>query len=191
MFVKKVHIAGMGAHFYPCIGVSDGRVPVQFLEHIADLQARLIPATLKTVERHHHLLGELPESKLILLPIQDPLAPSLDEGGILNLFPPVWHLPNAIRESAHLHFDDLTIAQLSCQPKSLSDKENPHCSWVLLALLRGIVLALMKWMYVVAVLERVVNTGSWPGYCECNEVDEKRSSTGSRTHITGYHFRRS
>ena len=125
MFVKKVHSAGMGAHFYPCIRVSDGRVPVQFLEHIADLQARLIPATLKTVERHHHLLGELPESKLILLPIQDPLAPSLDEGGILNLFPPVWHLPNAIRESAHLHFDDLTIAQLSCQTKKPQRQREP------------------------------------------------------------------
>ena len=90
---------------------------MQFLEHIADLRARLIPATQKTVGRHYHLLGELPESKLILLLIQDFLAPFLDEGGILDLFPPVWFLSNRIREGAHLHFNDLTIARLSCQTK--------------------------------------------------------------------------
>ena len=117
MFVERVHRARTGAHFYPSIRVSDGRVPMQFLEHIADLRARLIPATQKTVGRHYHLLGELPESKLILLLIQDFLAPFLDEGGILDLFPPVWFLSNRIREGAHLHFNDLTIARLSCQTK--------------------------------------------------------------------------
>ena len=162
---------------------------MQFLEHVVNLQARLISVPLNTVGRHNHPFRELPGSKFDLLLIRDFLAPLLDEGGILDLFPPIWFLSNRIREGAHLHFYNLIIARLSCQTKIPSNKEDPHRSWVLLALLSGLVLALMKRMYVMAIRERVVN--SWPGYWASCEADDERSSTGSRTHISGHNFRRS
>jgi hypothetical protein len=57
----------------------------------------------------YHPLRELAYPVFVPLLIQRFLCPLLDQGGVLDLFPPIRFLPNRVRESAHPHFDDLTL----------------------------------------------------------------------------------
>ena len=94
----------------------------------------------------------------IFLLIQRFSYPLLDQGGILDLFPPIRFPPDRIRESAYPHYDDPVVEQPSSQiTKSWSDERKPHCSWVFLALIFKIPVGLLvKWVDVVTTWERVV-----------------------------------
>jgi len=131
---------------------------MQLLEHIVDLQTESTTRQRESLSCSYHSLRELPNPVSILLLVQRFLFPFLDEGGILDLLPPIWFLPNGIRESTHPHFGNLAPTSFSGQiGETWGGKEKPHCSWMLLALMIGIVPGLtVEWVDVVAAWERVV-----------------------------------
>jgi len=73
----------------------------------------------------HHPLHELAKAQIAFLLIERFLFPLFDQGGILDLFPPIWFLPDRVGKSAHPHFEDLTPAWSPGQiAKSEHDKGN-------------------------------------------------------------------
>ena len=58
----------------------------------------------------HHPLCELTNAIFTFLLSQRFLFPLFDQGRILDLFPPIWFLPDRARKSTHPHFDDLIPA---------------------------------------------------------------------------------
>jgi len=109
-FVNRDEKGRTGTYLDSSVGIPNGRVAMQLLEHIADLQTRSFPYYHETAGDSYHPLCELPDPIFIFLLTQRFLCPLLDESWILDFFPPIGFLPNDIRESAHPHFDDLNFS---------------------------------------------------------------------------------
>ena len=124
----------MDPYLYPSVRVLDRCITVQLLENVIDLRMSSIPCGRETSGSNYHPLRELPKPVPGFLLIQRFLCPFFDEGGILDLLPPIGFLPNGVRESAHPHFENLApVSYFDQVAKSRSDKGKPHRSWVFLA----------------------------------------------------------